>query len=90
VALSAACVWLGAHIQSVFFFGTLVRARLRDAMIEELGAAVSSIFGTRAIDVVGTAGPLLLLAIAVAFVALTFAAGFAVRSVVTTSRRGRA
>jgi hypothetical protein len=89
LALSAACVWLAMHIQTVFFFGTLVRARLRDALIEQLGAVVSSIFGARAIDAVGAAGPLLLLAIAAAFVALTFAAGFAVRSVVTTSRRGR-
>jgi hypothetical protein len=90
VALSAACVWLGMHIQTVFFFGTLVRARLRDAIIEDLGAVVSSIFGTRAVDAVGTAGPVLLIAIAAGFIALIFAAGFAVRSVVTTSRRGRA
>jgi hypothetical protein len=90
LALSVACVWLGTHIQAVFFFGSLVRARLRDAIVGQLGAVASGIFGSRAIEAVGTAGPVVLLAIAAAFVVLTFAAGFAVRSVVTTSRRGRA
>jgi hypothetical protein len=90
LALSVAFVWLGAHVEGVFFFGTLARARLRDALIEQFGTAVSALFGTRAADAVGTAGPLMLLGFISAFALLVLLAGLAVRSVVSTSRRGRA
>jgi hypothetical protein len=89
LALSVACVWLGTHIEGVFFFGSLARARLRDALIEQLGVVVSSLFGTRAVDALGTAPPLMLLAFVGAFAVLVLLAGLAVRSVVSTSRRGR-
>jgi hypothetical protein len=90
LALSVVCVWLGAHMEGVFFFGSLARARLRDTLIEQLGAAVSVLFGTRAVDTLGTAPPLMLLGLVGAFAVLVLLAGLAVRSVVSTSRRGRA
>jgi hypothetical protein len=90
LALSAACVWLGAHIEAVFVFGSLARARLRDVVIEQLGAVISGIFGPRAVDALGAAGPGLLFGVFVTFLLLVVLAGFAVRSVVSTSRRGRA
>ena len=90
LALSVACVWLFGHIEGVFFFSSLARARLRDALIEQLGVVVSALFGARAVDALGSAGPLMLLAFVGAFVVLVLLAGFAVRSVVSTSRRGRA
>ncbi len=90
LALSVACVWLGAHIEGVFFFGSLARARVRDSLIEQLGVVVSALFGTRAVDALGAAPPLMLLAFVGVFAMLVFLAGLAVRSVVSTSRRGRA
>lgn len=89
LALSAACVWLGAHIEAVFFFGSLVRARLRDVVIQQLGAAVAAVFGERAVDALGGAAPLVLFGICAAFLVLILLAGLAVRSAVSTSRRGR-
>jgi len=90
VALTAACVWLGAHVESVFFFGSLARARLRDALIEQFGVVLSALFGSQAVDAVGAARPLMLLGVVGAFALLVLLAGFALRTVVSTSRRGRA
>jgi|SRR5579862_4163046 len=85
-----ACIWLGAHLDAVFFFTSIARTRLRDVLLEQLGLVLSTVFGSRAVDVLGAGNPVLLIGIVAAFVVLVTLTAFAVRSVVSTSRRGRA
>jgi hypothetical protein len=87
--LSVACVWLTAHLDAVFFVGSIARARLRDAVVEETGAILSAVFGSRAIDVLGAGSLPMLLGVLSALVLLVIGAAFAVRSLVSTPRRGR-
>jgi hypothetical protein len=89
-AFSIACLWLGAHLDAVFFFGSIVRARLRDAVVEQIGAAVSTVFGQRAVDTLGAEGPLMLFGTLAALLVLVILAALVVRTAVSTSRRGRA
>jgi hypothetical protein len=86
LALSAACVWLAGHLDAVFFFGAMMRARLRDALIQVSGTALSAVFGTH---VLGTAAPALIMTLSVTFVVVTFGAGLVVRSAAHSTRRGR-
>jgi hypothetical protein len=88
-AVTVACVWLAGHLGAVFFFGTVLRARLRDAVIEQLGAVVSGLFGPQAVDTLRAGGPAFVIAAMTAVVVLIMAAGLAVRSVVARSRRTR-
>jgi hypothetical protein len=87
--LSVACVWLVAHLDALFFIGSIARARLRDAILEQTGAFVSAIFGARAVDALGGGSPAVLLGALSALVVLVIVTALAVRSVVSTSRRGR-
>jgi hypothetical protein len=91
--LSVACVWLASHLDAVFFFGTIARARLRDALLEQLGTAVSTIFGPQSVGALRAGGTGLLFAIIATAAVLVVAAGLAVRSAVanpgrTTRRSG--
>lgn len=86
--LAVGFVWLAGHLDAVFFFGTIARARLRDAVLEQLGALVSTLFGTASVDAIRAGGPGFLLAVAATAVVLVMVAGLAVRSAVATSRRG--
>lgn len=87
--LSVACVWLGSHLDAVFFFGALVRTRLRDALLEQLGVVVSTVFGSGSVDALRTGGPGLLFAVLTTGAVLIVAAGLAIRSAVVASRRSR-
>jgi hypothetical protein len=86
VALSAACVWLAGHLDAVFFFGAMVRERLRDALIQGAGTALAAVFGPR---VLGNAAPALLLTLSITFVVVTLGAGLVVRTAAHSTRRGR-
>jgi hypothetical protein len=88
-ALSVACVWLVAHADAVFFFGSIARVRLRDAVLEQIGGAVSAVFGPQSIDAIRVGGPALLFGLFTTIVALVVVVAFMVRSAVSTSRRGR-
>jgi hypothetical protein len=88
-AVTVACVWLVGHLDAVFFFGTVVRARLRDAVIEQFGALVSGLFGPQAVETLRAGGPAFVIAAMTAIVVLVMAAGLAVRSAVARSRRTR-
>lgn len=88
--LSVASVWLAGHLDAVFFFGTLVRTRLRGALLEQLGMLVSTIFGPASVDALRAGGPMLLFTVLGTGAVLIVAAGLAVRSAVAASRRGRA
>jgi hypothetical protein len=87
--LSVASVWVVTNLNTVFFVGSIARARLRDAMLEQIGLVVSTVFGARAVDALGAGGPGVLLGALCALSALVIVAAFAVRSLVSTSRRGR-
>jgi hypothetical protein len=86
--LSVACIWLVGHLDAVFFFGTLVRTRARDTLLEQLGAAVSTIFGPQSVGALRVGGPALLFVIFATAAVLIVAAGLAVRSAVTSPGRG--
>lgn len=87
-AVSVVCVWLGSHLDALFFFGTIARARLRDAVLEQLGSVVSAVFGAQSVDALRGGGPALVFAVLATIVVLIVGAGFVVRSAVATSRRG--
>jgi hypothetical protein len=87
--LSVACVWLGSHLDALFFVGTIVRARLRDTLLEQLGAAVSAIFGPQSVGALRAGGPALLLAILATIAVLIVTAGLAVRLAVAGTGRPR-
>ena len=87
-ALSVACVWLVGHLDAVFFFGTLVRARVRDTLFEQLGTAVSTVFGPQSAGALRAGGPALLFVIIATAAVLIVAAGRAVRSAVASPGRG--
>ncbi len=88
-ALSVACIWLGSHLDAVFFVGTIVRARLRDTLLEQAGAAVSAIFGPQSVGALRAGGPALLFAILATIAVLILAAGLAVRLAVAAPGRTR-
>jgi hypothetical protein len=87
--LSVASVWLAGHLDAVFFFGTLVRTRLRDALLEQLGIFVSTVFGPGSVDALRAGGPTLVFTVLGTGAVLIVAAGLAVRSAVASTRRGR-
>jgi hypothetical protein len=87
--LSVACVWLGAHLDAVFFFGALARERLRDALLQQMGSLVTAVFGPQSVGALTRGGPGFVLVVLATALLLTGAAAYAVRSVVTTARRGR-
>jgi len=87
--LSVACVWLATHLDAVFFVGSLLRVRLRDAVVELTGAFMSALFGSRVIETIGTVSPAVVLGALSGLVVLVIVTALAVRSVVSTSRRGR-
>jgi hypothetical protein len=86
--LSVACVWLASHLDALFFFGTIARARIRDALLEQFGGAVSTIFGPQSVAALRAGGPALLFALIATVAVLIVVAGLAVRQVVATSSRG--
>jgi hypothetical protein len=87
--LSVACVWLGSHLDAVFFFGAIARERLRDAVLQQLGELVAAVFGPQAIDALSHGGPAVVLGILTTAVLGTIVAAYAVRSVVTARRDRR-
>ncbi len=89
-ALSVVCVWLGAHLDAVFFFGSMARSRLRAALVEGVGGVIATVFGPQSVDAIRTAGPGLVLGMLATMVVLLLAAGLVVRTAVSSARRGRA
>lgn len=87
--LSVACVWLGGHLDAVFFFGALARERLRDALFQQLGGLVTAVFGPQSINTLSRGGPAFVLGMLATAALATIGAAFAVRSVVTARRGGR-
>ncbi len=88
-ALSVACIWLGGHLDAVFFFGAIARERLRDALLQQLGGLVATLFGPQAVDALSHGGPAVALGMLTTAVLATAAATYAVRSVVTARRDRR-
>lgn len=84
--LSAACIWLGGHLDAVFFFGAIARTQLRDAVLQQLGALVTAVFGPQSIEALSRSGPAFVLGVLATAVLATLATGYAVRSLVTNRR----
>jgi hypothetical protein len=84
--VTAACIWLGGHLDAVFFFGAMARTRLRDAVLQQLGSLVTAVFGPQSADALGRGGPAFVLGVLATAVLATIAAGYVVRSLVTTRR----
>jgi hypothetical protein len=89
-ALSILCVWIGAHLDAVFFVGSIVRNRVRDAVLQDLGLLFGALFGPQSVSAVQHGGPAMLFALLATMVALVALVTIAVRTVVSSSRRGRA
>src|SRR6185437_1401498 len=88
--LSVLCVWLAGHLDAVFFVTSIGRARLRDAVFERGGILISAIFGTQTLDRLASGSPSVIFGVLAAVMTLVLVVGLGIRTVVSTSRRGRA
>jgi hypothetical protein len=89
LALSAACVWLAGHLDAVFFFGAMARARLRDGLLQLVSDVLTTVFGPQSVAALSAGGPVLLVAVLATVAVVTLGAGYVVRSAVMASRRSR-
>ena len=80
--------WYVAARDTADEWATLVRARVRDTLFEQLGTAVSTVFGPQSAGALRAGGPALLFVIIATAAVLIVAAGLAVRSAVASPGRG--